>query len=189
MLSSKPQFLCWLRARPHCPSSSRTQEITPESRHALGLLADAGIPLGNQSVLMAGVNDCPHLMMSLVHRLVEARVRPYYVYQCDEVTGAAHYRTPVSKGIEIMEHIRGHTSGLCVPSFIVDCPHGGGKVPILPNYLISLGEKRAVLRNFEGFITVRGPLAIPPPLPPPPSLSLSLSLPSSHPISHGCICL
>ncbi|KAJ4456973.1 putative L-lysine 2; 3-aminomutase [Paratrimastix pyriformis] len=138
----------WINTHANSP-----KEISPEAVHALGLLADAGIPLGDQTVLMAGVNDCPNIMLELMQRLVKARVRPYYMYQCDEVTGAAHFRTPVSKGIEIIEAIRGHTSGFCVPVFVVDCPHGGGKVPVLPNYLITMGEKRVVLRNFEGYLT------------------------------------
>lgn len=129
------------------------REITPEASAALGRLADAGIPLGSQTVLMAGINDCPNVMMALVHRLVRNRVRPYYLYQCDMVHGAGHFRTPVSKGLEIMESLRGHTSGFAIPTFVIDAPEGGGKVPLLPNYLISMSESKVVVRNYEGFIT------------------------------------
>jgi lysine 2,3-aminomutase len=127
-------------------------EITPEVSRACDRLARAGIPLGNQSVLLAGVNDCVHVMRALVHRLVENRVRPYYVYQCDLVEGSGHFRTPVGKGIEIMEGLRGHTSGYAVPTYVVDAP-GGGKIPVMPNYLISYSDHKIVLRNFEGYIT------------------------------------
>src|SRR5512136_2907901 len=128
-------------------------EITPELRRACAMLADAGVPLGNQSVLLAGVNDCVHIQRKLVHELVKMRVRPYYLYQCDLVEGAGHFRTPVAKGIEIIEGLRGHTSGYAVPHYIIDAPGGGGKVPIMPNYLLSMSDERVVLRNFEGFIT------------------------------------
>jgi lysine 2,3-aminomutase len=129
------------------------KEITPEVKRAVGMLADAGIPLGCQSVLLAGVNDCPNIMKELVHELVKIRVRPYYLYQCDLVAGAGHFRTPVAKGIEIIESLRGHTSGFAVPTFVVDAPGGGGKVPVMPQYLISQSEQRGVVRNFEGLIT------------------------------------
>ena len=129
------------------------QEITPESSAACARLADAGIPLGNQSVLLRGVNDCTNVMMELVHGLVKIRVRPYYIYQCDLSMGLEHFRTPVSKGIEIMENLRGHTSGFCVPTFVVDAPGGGGKTPVMPNYVISQSPNRVVLRNYEGVIT------------------------------------
>lgn len=128
-------------------------EITAESAAACARLADAGIPLGNQSVLLAGVNDCSHVMMELVHGLVKMRVRPYYIYACDPSLGLSHFRTPVSKGIEIMEALRGHTSGYCVPTFVVDAPGGGGKTPVMPNYLISETPRKVILRNFEGVIT------------------------------------
>ena len=117
------------------------------------MLADAGIPLGNQSVLLAGINDCVHVMRKLVHELVKIRVRPYYVYQCDLSQGLEHFRTPVAKGIEIMEGLRGHTSGFCVPTFVVDAPGGGGKIPVMPDYVISQATHRVILRNFEGVIT------------------------------------
>ncbi len=128
-------------------------EITEESAAACARLADAGIPLGNQSVLLAGVNDCIHIMRRLVHGLVQMRVRPYYIYQCDLSFGLEHFRTPVSKGIEIIEALRGHTSGFAVPTFVVDAPGGGGKTPVMPNYVISQTPGRVILRNFEGVIT------------------------------------
>ncbi len=138
----------WLNTHFNHPS-----EITEESRAACARLADAGIPLGNQSVLLAGVNDCVHVMKKLVHDLVMMRVRPYYIYQCDLSLGLEHFRTPVSKGVEIIEGLRGHTSGYAVPTFVVDAPGGGGKIPVMPNYLISQTPHRVVLRNFEGVIT------------------------------------
>lgn len=128
-------------------------EITEESTAACALLADAGIPLGNQSVLLRGINDCTHVMKKLVHQLVKIRVRPYYIYVCDLSMGIGHFRTPVSKGIEIIESLRGHTSGYAVPTFVVDAPGGGGKIPVMPTYMISQGPKRVVLRNFEGVVT------------------------------------
>ncbi len=129
------------------------REMTNSSREALRKLADAGIPLGNQSVLLAGVNDCPHIMRSLVHKLVVNRVRPYYLYQCDLSEGLNHFRTPVGKGIEILESLIGHTSGFCVPTYVIDAPGGGGKIPVMPNYLISWSTNKVVLRNYEGVIT------------------------------------
>lgn len=128
-------------------------EITEESKLACERLANAGVPLGNQSVLLRGVNDCPNIMMRLVHELVKIRVRPYYIYQCDLSLGIEHFRTPVSKGIEIMENLRGHTSGYCVPTYVIDAPGGGGKIPIMPNYIISMAPNRMVVRNYEGVIT------------------------------------
>ena len=128
-------------------------EITPESAKACAMLADAGIPLGNQSVLLAGVNDCVHVMKKLVNELVRIRVRPYYIYACDLSQGLTHFRTPVSKGIEIIEALRGHTSGFCVPTFVVDAPGGGGKIPVMPNYVLSQTPRKVILRNFEGVIT------------------------------------
>ncbi|NLF11287.1 MAG: lysine 2,3-aminomutase, partial [Anaerolineaceae bacterium] len=129
------------------------KEITPEVEVALARLADAGIPLGCQSVLLAGVNDCPNVFKELVHKLVRNRVRPYYIYQCDLVHGAGHFRTPVAVGIEIIESLRGHTSGFAVPTFVIDAPKGGGKVPVMPNYLVSQSADRVVVRNFEGFMS------------------------------------
>ena len=128
-------------------------EITPESKKACEMMANAGIPLGNQAVLLRGVNDCVHVMKKLMHELVKIRVRPYYIYQCDLSMGIKHFRTKVSKGIEIMEGLRGHTSGFAVPTFVVDAPGGGGKIPVMPNYVVSLAENKVILRNFEGVIT------------------------------------
>lgn len=129
------------------------KEITEEAAEACRKLADAGIPLGNQSVLLRGVNDCPHIMKDLVHDLVKMRVRPYYIYQCDLSMGIEHFRTKVSKGIEIIEALRGHTSGFAVPTFVVDAPGGGGKTPVMPQYVISQSPSKVVLRNYEGVIT------------------------------------
>ncbi len=128
-------------------------EISAELNEATDKLAKAGIPLGNQSVLLAGVNDCPHIQRELVQKLTRVKVRPYYLYQCDLVEGAGHFRTPVSKGIEIIEALRGHTSGYAVPQFIVDAPGGGGKIPLQPNYLLSYSDHKVILRNYEGYIT------------------------------------
>jgi len=132
---------------------NHSKEITPETKEACRLLADAGVPLSNQSVLLRGVNDCVHIMRDLVHNLVKMRVRPYYIYQCDLSVGIEHFRTPVSKGIEIIEGLRGHTSGYAVPTFVVDAPGGGGKIPVMPQYLISQSSEKVVLRNYEGVIT------------------------------------
>ncbi|GAB4179959.1 MAG: lysine 2,3-aminomutase [Calditrichia bacterium] len=129
------------------------REITASSKEALAKLADAGIPLGNQSVLLAGVNDCPRIMRALVHQLVQNRVRPYYLYQCDLSEGLSHFRTPVGKGIEIIESLIGHTSGFAVPTYVIDAPGGGGKIPIMPNYIVSWSTNKVVLRNYEGVIT------------------------------------
>ncbi len=129
------------------------KEITPELAAACDRLTRAGVPLGNQSVLLAGVNDSVHIQRKLVHDLVKIRVRPYYLYQCDLVAGSGHFRTTVSKGIEIMEGLRGHTSGYAVPTYVVDAPGGGGKIPVAPNYLMAQSPDKVVLRNFEGFIT------------------------------------
>jgi lysine 2,3-aminomutase len=129
------------------------REITSSSRKALKKMADAGIPLGNQTVLLAGVNDCPRIIKKLVHKLVENRVRPYYLYQCDLSEGLAHFRTPVGKGIEIIESLIGHTSGFAVPTYVIDAPGGGGKIPVMPNYLISWSTNKVILRNYEGVIT------------------------------------
>ena len=129
------------------------KEITAESKRAIDLLANAGIPLGNQSVLLKGVNDCVNIMKKLVKRLIEIRVRPYYIYQCDLSKGIEHFRTPVSKGIEIIEGLRGHISGIAVPTFVVDAPGGGGKIPVMPNYIISQAPGKTILRNYEGMIT------------------------------------
>ncbi|MDQ0418325.1 lysine 2,3-aminomutase [Croceifilum oryzae] len=129
------------------------REITPEAKKACEMLANAGVPLGNQSVILAGVNDCPHVMKKLMHELVKIRVRPYYIYQCDLSEGIGHFRAPVSKGIEIIEYLRGHTSGYAIPTFVVDAPGGGGKIPVAPNYILSQSPTKTILRNFEGVIT------------------------------------
>ncbi|MDY0294829.1 MAG: lysine 2,3-aminomutase [Acholeplasmataceae bacterium] len=132
---------------------NHANEITPESKMAIDKLVDAGIPVGNQSVLLKGVNDCVYTMRKLVKTLIAIRVRPYYIYQCDLSYGIEHFRTSVSKGIEIIEGLRGHISGLAVPTFVVDGPNGGGKIPVMPNYVISQAPGKVVLRNYEGVIT------------------------------------
>ncbi len=129
------------------------KEITASAKEALAKLADGGFPLGNQSVLLADVNDCPRIMKSLLHKLVMNRVRPYYLYQCDLSEGLSHFRTPVGKGIEIMESLIGHTSGFVRPTYVIDAPGGGGKIPVMPNYIISWSTNKIVLRNYEGVIT------------------------------------
>jgi lysine 2,3-aminomutase len=138
----------WLNIHVNHPS-----EITQELAAACDRLTRAGVPLGNQSVLLAGVNDSIHIQRELVQKLVMLRVRPYYLYQCDLVEGAGHFRTTVNKGLEIMEGLRGHTSGYAVPLYMIDAPGGGGKIPIQPNYVLSSAPGKVVLRNFEGFIT------------------------------------
>jgi len=125
-------------------------ELTPEANAALGLLADAGIPLGCQTVLLKGVNDDPQVMRRLMQKLLYARVRPYYIYQTDFVQGTDHLRTTVEKGIEIMDALRGWTSGLAVPYFVIDAPGGGGKIPVLPKYVQTMNEDQVVMRNFQG---------------------------------------
>jgi lysine 2,3-aminomutase len=129
------------------------RELTQSSRKAISMLADAGIPLGNQSVLLNDINDCPRIMKKLVQKLTYSRVRPYYLYQCDLSEGLTHFRTSVGKGIEIMESLRGHTSGFAVPTYVIDAPGGGGKIPVAPNYLLSWSTNKVILRNFEGVIT------------------------------------
>jgi lysine 2,3-aminomutase len=125
------------------------RELTTEVRDALGRLADSGIPLGNQSVLLAGVNDDPAIMRELVHKLLLCRVRPYYLYQCDLIRGSSHLRTPVAKGIEIIESLRGFTSGYAIPQFVIDAPGGGGKVPVNPDYVVYHDSEKIVIRKFE----------------------------------------
>jgi lysine 2,3-aminomutase len=129
------------------------RELTHSAKRAVRKLADAGIPLGNQSVLLAGVNDCPRIMKQLNQKLVQNRVRPYYLFQCDLSEGLSHFRTPIGKGIEIIESLVGHTSGFAVPTYVVDAPGGGGKIPVMPNYIISWSTNKVVLRNYEGVIT------------------------------------
>jgi lysine 2,3-aminomutase len=138
----------WLNIHVNTPN-----EISAELAQACDKLTRVGIPLGNQSVLLRGVNDNVHLQRRLVQDLVRIRVRPYYLYQCDLVEGAGHLRTPVGKGIEIMEGLRGHTSGFAVPQYMIDAPGGGGKIPVMPNYVLSMSDHKVVLRNFEGHIT------------------------------------
>ncbi|MFH1801260.1 MAG: KamA family radical SAM protein [archaeon] len=127
-------------------------EITPESRRACKMLADAGIPLGCQTVLLKGVNDSPEVMKKLMQGLVSMRVRPYYIYQCDPVKGANHFRTRVEKGLEIYKALRGWTSGLCVPHYVIDAPEGGGKVPLIPEYIQFIDGNKVVMKNYCGNI-------------------------------------
>lgn len=130
--------------------TNHPKELTTEVREALGRLADAGIPLGNQSVLLRHVNDDAEVMKALVQKLLMCRVRPYYLYQCDLIQGSAHLRASVKKGLEIMEALRGHTTGYAVPQYVIDAPGGGGKVPINPDYLLKSGPDKVVIRNYEG---------------------------------------
>lgn len=128
------------------------KEITKRCEIACDMLSDSGIPLGSQTVLLKGVNDRPYIMKKLVHDLLKIRVRPYYIYQCDPVRGTQHFRTPVSVGINIMEKLRGHTSGYAVPTYVIDGPGGGGKIPVGPNYILSQAKGKYVLRNYKGKI-------------------------------------
>jgi lysine 2,3-aminomutase len=132
--------------------SNHPRELTTEARDALGWLADAGIPLGNQSVLLRNVNDDATVMRAQVQKLLMCRVKPYYIYQCDLIAGSAHLRASVRKGLEIMEKLRGHTTGYAVPQFVIDAPGGGGKVPINPDYVLTRNDDRVVIRNYEGDI-------------------------------------
>jgi lysine 2,3-aminomutase len=132
--------------------ANHPRELTTEVREALGRLADAGIPLGNQSVLLKHVNDDVVVMKALVHKLLMCRVKPYYLYQCDLISGSAHLRTSVKKGLEIMEQLRGHTSGYAVPTYVIDAPGGGGKVPVAPEYVLCRNAGRVLIRNYEGKI-------------------------------------
>ena len=125
-------------------------ELTPEVAHACGSLADAGIPLGSQTVLLSGVNDDVGTMKALLHGLLKLRVRPYYLYQCDPIPGSAHFRTPVERGLEMIEGLRGHTTGYAVPSYVIDAPGGGGKIPLIPEYVIGREGSDLLLRNYEG---------------------------------------
>lgn len=131
---------------------SHPREITPEVAASCGMLADAGIPLGSQTVLLRGINDKPVIMKKLMQELLKIRVRPYYLYQCDLAIGTNHFRTPVAVGINIMEELRGHTTGYAVPTFVIDAPGGGGKIPVAPTYLISQAKNKATLRNYENKI-------------------------------------
>jgi lysine 2,3-aminomutase len=128
------------------------KEITKRSKIACDMLADAGLPLGSQTVLLKGINDRPFIMRKLMHELLQIRVRPYYIYQCDPVKGTQHFRTPVAAGINIIEKLRGHTSGYAVPTYVIDGPGGGGKIPVGPNYVLSQAKGKYVLRNYKGKI-------------------------------------
>ena len=125
-------------------------ELTPETVEACARLADAGVPLGSQTVLLAGINDSVDTMKRLMHGLLKARVKPYYLYQCDPIVGSSHFRTPVQKGLEIIQGLRGHTSGYAVPSYVIDAPGGGGKIPLLPEYVVGRDGDELVLRNYQG---------------------------------------
>jgi lysine 2,3-aminomutase len=129
-------------------------EVTDEAKRACAVLVDHGIPIYNQTVLLRKINSDPIILRSLFHELLKNRVKPYYLYQCDLSEGIEHFRTPVQTGIEIIESLRGHTSGLAVPEFVIDAPGGGGKVPVMPQYLISESEKRVVVRNYRGLLSV-----------------------------------
>ncbi len=146
--------LCAMLAKHHplfiSIHSNHPRELTSEVRDALGRLANAGIPLGNQSVLLRGVNDSVAIQKALVHKLLMCRVRPYYLYQCDLINGSSHLRTPVAEGISIIEGLRGHTTGYAIPQFVIDGPGGGGKIPMNPNYLIDTAPGSVTLRNYEG---------------------------------------
>jgi lysine 2,3-aminomutase len=128
------------------------REITKRCKIACDMLSDAGIPLGSQTVLLKGINDRPYIMKRLMQELLQIRVRPYYIYQCDPVRGTQHFRTPVAAGINIIEKLRGHTSGYAVPVYVIDGPGGGGKIPVGPNYILSQAKGKFVLRNFKGKI-------------------------------------
>ncbi|MCU0796224.1 MAG: KamA family radical SAM protein [Akkermansiaceae bacterium] len=130
--------------------TNHPKELTTEVRDALGRLADAGIPLGNQSVLLRGVNDSVEVQRALLHKLLRCRVKPYYLYQCDLIHGSSHLRTHVSEGLEIMDRLRGHTTGYAVPQFVVDGPGGGGKIPLNPEYVLEHRDRKTLLRNYEG---------------------------------------
>ncbi len=125
-------------------------ELTPETTEAYARLADAGIPLGSQTVLLKGINDSIDILKPLMHGLLMRRVKPYYLYQCDPITGSAHFRTPVEKGLEIIQGLRGHTTGYAVPTFVIDAPGGGGKIPLLPESVVGRDGDDLLLRNFEG---------------------------------------
>jgi lysine 2,3-aminomutase len=131
----------------HC---THPDELTPESRRALTMLADAGIPLGSQTVLLAGINDSVETMKTLMQGLVKNRVKPYYLYQCDPIIGSAHFRTPVSRGLEIYQGLRGHTTGYAVPNYVIDAPGGGGKIPLLPETVVGREGTDLLIRNYEG---------------------------------------
>jgi lysine 2,3-aminomutase len=125
-------------------------DITPEVRFAADRLADNGIPMGSQTVLLRGINDDVGVMKKLMHELLKIRVKPYYLYQCDPITGSSHFRTSVDKGLEIIEALRGHTTGYAVPHYVIDAPGGGGKIPLLPDYVVGREGDDLLIRNFEG---------------------------------------
>lgn len=130
--------------------TNHPKELTTEVQAALGRLADAGIPLGNQAVLLKGINDDPEILKTLFQKLLRCRVRPYYLYQCDLIQGSAHFRVPIQRGLEIMEQIRGHTTGYAVPQYVVDGPGGGGKIPLNPDYVVAKEPDRWILKNYKG---------------------------------------
>lgn len=129
---------------------NHAKEVTPRVKKACNMIADAGIPMGSQTVLLKGINDSPQVMKKLFHELLKIRVRPYYIYQCDPIVGSSHFRTSVETGINIIENLRGHTTGYAVPMFVIDGPGGGGKIPIMPNYIVAHDKGRYTLRNFAG---------------------------------------
>ncbi len=148
-----PELVAMLRT--HHPlwmsvHTNHPKELTQEVREALGRLADTGIPLGNQSVLLKGVNDRAEILKELFHKLLLCRVRPYYLYQCDLITGSAHLRTTIREGQDIMEQLRGYTTGYAVPTYVVDGPGGGGKIPVGPNYIVGMADDRVILKNYRG---------------------------------------
>jgi lysine 2,3-aminomutase len=126
------------------------REITPEVKMACELLANAGVPLGSQTVLLKGVNDSPEVMKELMQKLIQIRVRPYYLYLCDLVKGIEHFRTDIETGMKVIKSVQGYTSGLCVPHFVIDSPGGGGKIPILPKYIKKITKEKIVLVNYKG---------------------------------------
>ena len=131
----------------HC---THPDELTPESQQAFARLADAGIPLGSQTVLLAGINNSVETMKKLMHGLVKNRVKPYYLYQCDPIIGSSHFRTPVAKGLEIYQGLRGHTTGYAVPNYVIDAPGGGGKIPLIPETVVGREGNDLLIRNYEG---------------------------------------
>ena len=141
--------------------TNHPKEATAELKEACERLSFAGVPLGNQSVLLKGVNDDAGVMQALVHRLLRMRVRPYYLYQMDLITGGAHFKVDVRKGMEIIQALRGHTTGYAVPQYVIDAPGGGGKVPINPNYIEKITDTEVVFKNYEGR-TFRYPLTATP---------------------------
>jgi len=129
---------------------NHAKEVTPRVKHACNMIADAGIPMGSQTVLLRGVNDSPEVMKKLFHELLKIRVRPYYIYQCDPIVGSSHFRTSVDTGINIIQNLRGHTTGYAVPTYVIDGPGGGGKIPVSPDYVVSKGDGKITLKNFKG---------------------------------------